>query len=233
MTPPILYTADQGSPAFEAARTAVDVVCAGDSLTGWNNFGPARHLALSALIRNSSKNSAYRWACGSPMAASRARSATTGRSRWWTTWHFSPIPAISSSAWARMTWERGPTRKRRARGSSAILGRWSRLVSGSGQEAVLFNVPNANESMFPPAVAQELREKRDYHNARLKEFCGEQGIPLADICSRLQDEHFARRVASECRRCENNCARKSLRFSRPFMNGGKSIFRKNPYLRRK
>ena len=37
----VLCTVDQGSPAFEAGRTAVDVVCAGDSLTGWNNFGPA------------------------------------------------------------------------------------------------------------------------------------------------------------------------------------------------
>ena len=38
----ILYTVDQGTPAFDAASTAVDIVCAGDSLTGWNNFGPAR-----------------------------------------------------------------------------------------------------------------------------------------------------------------------------------------------
>jgi hypothetical protein len=38
--PPILCTVDQGSPVFEVGRTAVDVVCAGDSLTGWNNFGP-------------------------------------------------------------------------------------------------------------------------------------------------------------------------------------------------
>ena len=39
--PSVLFTVDQGTPAFEAARTAVNVVCAGDSLTGWNNFGPA------------------------------------------------------------------------------------------------------------------------------------------------------------------------------------------------
>ena len=45
--------------------------------------------------------------------------------------------------------------------------------------------------MFLPYVVRELREKRDYHNARLSEYCGEQGIPLADICSRLHDEHFA------------------------------------------
>jgi hypothetical protein len=37
--PPVLYLADRTSPAFESGRTAVDVVCAGDSITGWNNFG--------------------------------------------------------------------------------------------------------------------------------------------------------------------------------------------------
>ncbi len=44
--------------------------------------------------------------------------------------------------------------------------------------------------MFPPRVARELHEKRDYHNGRLRAYCDEQRIPLADICSRLQDEHF-------------------------------------------
>ena len=32
--------------------------------------------------------------------------------------------------------------------------------------------------------------KRDFHNPRLKSFCDEHGIPLADICSLLRDEHF-------------------------------------------
>ena len=40
--PSVLYLADRGSPAFEAGRTTVDVVCAGDSITGWNNFGVVR-----------------------------------------------------------------------------------------------------------------------------------------------------------------------------------------------
>src|SRR5215207_9200054 len=35
----ILYLADRGSPAFQAGCTSVDVVCAGDSITGWNNYG--------------------------------------------------------------------------------------------------------------------------------------------------------------------------------------------------
>src|SRR4051812_18118507 len=40
--PSVLYLAGHGSPAFEAGRTTVDVVCASDSITGWNNFGVVR-----------------------------------------------------------------------------------------------------------------------------------------------------------------------------------------------
>ena len=63
-------------------------------------------------------------------------------------------------------------------------------MADRGKRAVLFNVPNANEAMFSPWVRKDLRAKREYHNARLAEFCAEHGIPLADICSRLRDEHF-------------------------------------------
>ena len=34
-----LYLADRKSPSFQAGRSSVDVVCAGDSITGWNNIG--------------------------------------------------------------------------------------------------------------------------------------------------------------------------------------------------
>jgi len=37
----VICLADRGTPAFQQARATVDVVCAGDSITGWNNFGPA------------------------------------------------------------------------------------------------------------------------------------------------------------------------------------------------
>ncbi len=35
--PSILYVAERGKPAFQTARLSADVVCAGDSITGWNN----------------------------------------------------------------------------------------------------------------------------------------------------------------------------------------------------
>jgi hypothetical protein len=35
----MLYVADRGMPSFQTARLSADVVCAGDSITGWNNLG--------------------------------------------------------------------------------------------------------------------------------------------------------------------------------------------------
>jgi hypothetical protein len=40
--PDVLYVAERRTSAFQMARLSVDVVCAGDSITGWNNFGVVR-----------------------------------------------------------------------------------------------------------------------------------------------------------------------------------------------
>jgi hypothetical protein len=39
--------------------------------------------------------------------------------------------------------------------------------------------------MFPARIASDLHGKRDYHNAKLKEYCERHGILLADICAKL------------------------------------------------
>jgi lysophospholipase L1-like esterase len=55
---------------------------------------------------------------------------------------------------------------------------------------MLFNIPYANEAMFPSHIARDTHQKRDYHNERLAKFCSENSIPLTDICSHLQNEHL-------------------------------------------
>ena len=52
-------------------------------------------------------------------------------------------------------------------------------------------MPYANESLFPRRVAEDLHRIRDYHNERLRAFCEESRVPLADIGSKLRDGHFA------------------------------------------
>ena len=70
------------------------------------------------------------------------------------------------------------------------MGRMAQMVLDRGKQPILFNVPHANEAMFPRCFATEIRSKRDFHNPQLKSFCDEHGIPLADICCLLRDEHF-------------------------------------------
>ena len=70
------------------------------------------------------------------------------------------------------------------------LGRMAQVVRDRGKQPILFNVPHVNEAMFPPRFANEINAKRDYHNPQLKSFCDEHGIPLAEICCLLRDEHF-------------------------------------------
>jgi lysophospholipase L1-like esterase len=73
----------------------------------------------------------------------------------------------------------------------ANLDQMVHAVMDRGKQPILFNVPYANESMFSVQIAEDLHAKRDYHNEKLKEFCDQRGIALADICSHLRDEHFA------------------------------------------
>ena len=57
------------------------------------------------------------------------------------------------------------------------LDKMIRAVWKSRKYPILFNVPNVNEAAFSPDVAKELREKRDYHNAKLRHFCEQNASP--------------------------------------------------------
>jgi len=187
MTPAVLYTVDQGTPAFDANKTAIDIVCAGDSLTGWNNFGPAdswpyrtypyflQELCVPLGLRIANGGIAGEISDNGPQQV-RDYLALFPNARYF---------VIGMGTNDLGMW---PDSSEKIIGN---LGKMVQFVRDRGRQAVIFNVPNANESMFSPYVVTELREQREYHNARLKEFCGEQGIPLADIFSRLEDKHFA------------------------------------------
>ena len=190
MTPAILYTADQGSTAFEAARAAVDLVCAGDSLTGWNNFGPARtwpYRTYPDFLQEFCVLLGLRIANGG-IAGEVSDNGPQQVRDYLTLFPNARYFIIGMGTNDLGTW---PDTAATSEKIIANLGQMVQLVRDRGKRGVLFNVPNANETLFPAHVSKELREKRDYHNARLKAFCEQQGIPLADIYSKLKDEHFA------------------------------------------
>ena len=61
-------------------------------------------------------------------------------------------------------------------------------LEGAGIDEVVYGT--VVHSVRAPNIAREARAQRDYHNTRLREFCEVEGIPLADICARLRDEHL-------------------------------------------
>lgn len=184
-----LYIVDHGSPAFEAKRTAVDVVCSGDSLTGWNNFGPAHSWPYRTYpdflqqicdplgLRIANGGSAGEISDNGPQQVRNYLALFTNAR------HF----IIGMGTNDLGTW---PDTEATSKRIIANLGKMVEAVQDQGKRAVLFNVPNVNEAMFPSYVVRELRGKREHHNGKVKEFCEERGIPLADICSRVHDEHF-------------------------------------------
>src|SRR5208282_24092 len=186
----LLNTVDQGTHAFEAARTAVDIVCAGDSLTGWNNFGPAdtwpyrtypdflQELCVPLGLRIANGGIAGEISDNGPQQV-RDYLALFPSARYFV---FGMGPNDLG------TWPDTEVT------SNRIIDNLEQMVQAvwnGDRSPLLFNIPQVNESVFPPAVAKELRAQREIHNARLKAFCEQQGIPLADIFSRLLDEHFA------------------------------------------
>jgi lysophospholipase L1-like esterase len=186
----VLCTADQGSLSFEAARTAVDVVCAGDSLTGWNNYGPAD------CWPNRTYPDFLQELCvplGLRIANGGIAGAISGEGLQQVQDYLGLFPNARYFVFGMGTNDLGiwPDTEATSKRIIENLGKMVRAVQNRGKQPVLFNVPNANEAVLPPDVAKELREKRDYHNARLKEFCTANRIPVADICCCLRAEHFA------------------------------------------
>ena len=103
----VLYVADRGMPSFETARLSADVVCAGDSITGWNNFGvvgdwPYRTYPefLQGLCEPLGLTIANGGIAGEISENGSGRSGTT--------WACSRTPGTSWSATARTTSGCGP-----------------------------------------------------------------------------------------------------------------------------
>jgi lysophospholipase L1-like esterase len=185
----VLYVVERDTADFETARTTVDIVCAGDSLTGWNNFGPAeqwpyrtypdflQELCVPLGLRVGNGGVAGEISDNGPQQV-RDYLDLFPNARYF---------VIGMGTNDLGTWPDTEFTSRRIIGN---LGRTAQMVRDRGKQPILFNVPHANEAMFPLWMASEIHAKRDFHNPQLKSFCDEHCISLADICCLLRDEHF-------------------------------------------
>ncbi len=186
----IIYVVERGKPAFQTARLSADLVCAGDSITGWNNFGVVRdwpyHTYPEFLQR----------LC-EPLGVTVANGGIAGE--------VSPkgleqvqdyldlFPNANYFVVGYGTNDLGmwPYIERTSPMIIDNLDRMVQAIRDGGRQPILLNVPYANESIFPRRIAQELHANRDYHNDKLKAYCLKHQIPWVDIASKLRHEHFA------------------------------------------
>ena len=151
--PSVLYLADRGSPAFEAGRTTADVVCAGDSITGWNNFGVVRDWpfrtypeCLQRLCNPLGLTVANGGIAGevSPNGLSQVQD------------YLDLFPNARYFVVGYGTNDLGmwPDVERTSPMIIGNLDRMVRAIREGGRRPILLNVPFANESMFPQPVAE-------------------------------------------------------------------------------
>src|SRR5208283_6090406 len=169
---------------------SADVVCAGDSITGWNNFGGVRdwsYRTYPEFLQGLCESLGLRIANGgtagevSPNGVGQVRDCLG----------LFPNARYFVVGYGTNDLGMWPEVKRTSPRIIENLTQMVRSILDDGRQPILLNVPYANESMFPRSIALELHAHRDYHNDKLKAYCLENQIPLVDIASRLRDEHFA------------------------------------------
>jgi lysophospholipase L1-like esterase len=185
----VLYLADRNTALFQQERLDVDVICAGDSLTGWNNGGPVAcwpYLCYPQFLQESCLPLGLRIANSGIAGEISSNGVDHVRD------YLELFPNARYFVIGYGTNDLGlwPDVERTSQDIIENLNQMVQSVVEQGKKAVLFNVPYANESLFSRRIANKLHLKQDHHNGKLKEHCDRHSIPLANICSKLGDEHL-------------------------------------------
>jgi lysophospholipase L1-like esterase len=189
MTREPLYLADFQQDSFQKDRTSVDVVCAGDSITGWNNNGPVRCWPFPTypqFLQSLCAQQGLRIADGG--IAGEISDNGLGHVRHYL--DLFPNSRYFIIGFGTNDLGMWPDLESTSKRIIDNLGGMVQAVRDQGKLPILFNVPYANESAFPPHIAEDTHARRDFHNERLRQYCDDREIPLTDVCSHLRDEHF-------------------------------------------
>jgi len=185
----VLRVVDADKSSFEEARFAVDVVCAGDSITGWNNFGSVwnwPYPTYPEFLQNLCRPLELHVVDGG-IAGELSEYGVAHVNRYLGMFPNSRHFVIGFGTNDLGTY---PDLERTSREIIHNLDRMVIAVREAEKQAVLFNIPPVKESWFPSTILEEARTKRGYHNGRLREYCQQANVPLVDIHSRMSDEHF-------------------------------------------
>jgi lysophospholipase L1-like esterase len=186
----VLYVVDKRLPSFQMARHSVDVVCAGDSITGWNNFRGVSEWGYRTYPEFLQRLcDPLGLTIGNGGIAGEVSANGLGQVKDYLS--FFPNAQDFVVGYGTNDLGMSPEVERTSPTIICNLDQMVLAIRDDGRQPILLNVPYANESMSPRRIAQELHTIRDYHNNGLKAYCREHEVPLVDIASKLHDEHFA------------------------------------------
>jgi lysophospholipase L1-like esterase len=185
-----VYLTDRESPSFQAGRSSVDVVCAGDSITGWNNIGevegwpfPTYPESLQRLCEPSGLTVANCGIAGevSPNGIGQVRDYL----------ELFPNARYFVLGYGANDLDKWPEVEATSPRIVENLDRMVEAIGHGGRTALLLGLLHVNGAKSPREEFEPLRRMLADHNDRLGRHCRERHIPLVEVWGKLRDEHFA------------------------------------------
>lgn len=185
----VLGIFDPETDPFQADRIPFDVVCAGDSLTGWGNFGPAESWPFRCYPE-------FLQVLCEPLGLKVANCGVAGEVSDEGVWQVRDYLTLFTTArfflicYGANDLDDSGDHEATSTQIIANLGQMVSAVRKRDRQPIMLDIPDVNARLFPADMLLAARAARSYHNARLKQFCQDQDIPLAVISGCLGEEHF-------------------------------------------
>lgn len=180
----ILYLSDLEKPEFEQAREQVQIVCAGDSITGWNN---AREMSIPTYPQYLQELVELQLV-DAGIAGQFIEQGIHDVRR-----YISLFPNAKQFIVGYGTNDLGMSGDNYEFVSSEIMRFMEGIIwnlNSNNIKPILINVPNINSRKFSRGTFGLSELQREYHNSQLEAYCKKKNISLVDICSKLKDKHF-------------------------------------------
>lgn len=208
----ILYTVArkyESAERFDKLKKDIDIVCAGDSLTGWNNHlthptiwpFPTYPKFLQDILN---ENDADLHTVNAGIAGATSNAGLFAVMSCLEQFENAQVYIIGFGAndlgqGTLTEFDKSigltekdiykPSLKETTEKAIENIDIMVESILAEGKKPILINVPNVNESVCPPERIPELRAKRDHYNKQVADyFAGKAHI--VNIRSKLKDEHF-------------------------------------------
>jgi lysophospholipase L1-like esterase len=189
MNPQVLRIFDPDTDPHQAGRMPFDVVCCGDSLTGWGNYGPTESWPFQCYPE-------FLQTLCDPLALKVANCGVAGETSNNGVWQVRDYLTLFTTAryflicYGANDLEGCANHESASTKVIANLGKMVDAVRAEGKQPILLDILDVNGRLFPRDELLAMRVAISYHNPRIKRFCREQKLPLAVISGCLSDGHF-------------------------------------------